>query len=158
MNPPPTSIPITSLWVSPAHQPQACCILHRTLHWRFDSYMIVYMFQCHSPTSSQPLPLPLSPKVRYTHLSFLLSCIRGHHCHQNKERKTKPQRQSSSWECWTDSYFDTHSFKQSIDRYLNVLIFLWWNQQVPQFQLSECALLASFSNPVNQHEQKYGMS
>ena len=30
MNPPPTSLPITSLWVIPVHQPQACCILHRT--------------------------------------------------------------------------------------------------------------------------------
>ena len=38
MNPPPTSLPITSLWVIPMHQPQACCILHRT--------MILYMFQC----------------------------------------------------------------------------------------------------------------
>ena len=38
------------------------------IDWRFDSYMIVYMFQCHSPKSSHPLSLPLSPKVRYTHL------------------------------------------------------------------------------------------
>ena len=30
--------------------------------WWFDSYMIVYIFQCHSPKSSHPLPLPLSPK------------------------------------------------------------------------------------------------
>ena len=29
--PPPTSLPITSLWVIPMHQPQACCILRRTL-------------------------------------------------------------------------------------------------------------------------------
>ena len=29
------------------------------------------MFQCHSPKSSHPLPLPLSPKVRYTHLCLL---------------------------------------------------------------------------------------
>ena len=28
--PPPTSLPTTSLWVIPVHQPQACCILHRT--------------------------------------------------------------------------------------------------------------------------------
>ena len=42
--------------------------------WRFDSYMIVYMFQCHSPKSSHPLPLPLSPKVRYTHLC-LFCCL-----------------------------------------------------------------------------------
>ena len=54
------------------------------IDWRFDSYMIVYMLQCHSPKSSHPLPLPLSPKVRYTHLSFLLSCIQGRHCHLSK--------------------------------------------------------------------------
>ena len=36
--------------------------------WQFISYMIVYMFQCHSPKSSHPLPLPQSPKtpVQYT--------------------------------------------------------------------------------------------
>ena len=38
------------------------------IDWRFVSYMIVYMFQCHSPKSSHPLPLPLSPKVRSIHL------------------------------------------------------------------------------------------
>ena len=55
------------------------------IDWQFDSYMIVYMFQCHSPKSSHPLPLPLSPKVRYTHLClFLLSCIQGRHCHLSK--------------------------------------------------------------------------
>ena len=30
--------------------------------WRLVSYMILYMFQCHSPKSSHPLPLPQSPK------------------------------------------------------------------------------------------------
>ena len=28
------------------------------LDWQFISYMILYMFQCHSPKSSHPLPLP----------------------------------------------------------------------------------------------------
>ena len=28
------------------------------LDWRFISYMILYMFQCHSPRLSHPLPLP----------------------------------------------------------------------------------------------------
>ena len=32
------------------------------LDWRFVSYMILYMFQCHSPKSSHLLPLPQSPK------------------------------------------------------------------------------------------------
>ena len=32
------------------------------LDWWFISCMIVYMFQCHSPKSSHPLPLPQSPK------------------------------------------------------------------------------------------------
>ena len=31
------------------------------LDWWLVSYMIVYMFQCHSPKSSHPLPLPQSP-------------------------------------------------------------------------------------------------
>ena len=32
------------------------------LDWRFILHMIMYMFQCHSPISSCPLPLPQSPK------------------------------------------------------------------------------------------------
>ena len=30
LNPPPTSLPISSLWVIPVHQPQASCILYQT--------------------------------------------------------------------------------------------------------------------------------
>ena len=37
------------------------------LDWWFVSYMILYMFQCHSPKSS-PLPLPQSPKDCSIHL------------------------------------------------------------------------------------------
>ena len=44
------------------------------IDWRFVSYMIVYMFQCHSPKPSHLLPLPLSPKVRSTHLC-LFCCL-----------------------------------------------------------------------------------
>jgi len=32
------------------------------LDWRLVSYMLLYIFQCHSPKSSHPLPLPQSPK------------------------------------------------------------------------------------------------
>ena len=42
--------------------------------WHFVSYMIVYMFQCHSPISSHPLPLPQSPKDCSTHLC-LFCCL-----------------------------------------------------------------------------------
>ena len=31
------------------------------LDWWLVSYMVLYMFQCHSPKSSHPLPLPQSP-------------------------------------------------------------------------------------------------
>ena len=41
---------------------------------QFVSYMVVYMFQCHSPKLSHPLPLPLSPKVHSTHLC-LFCCL-----------------------------------------------------------------------------------
>ena len=44
------------------------------IDWRFVSYMIVYMFQCHSPKSSHPLPLPQGPKVRSIHLC-LFCCL-----------------------------------------------------------------------------------
>ena len=32
------------------------------LDWWLVSYMILYIFQCHSPRSSHPLPLPQKPK------------------------------------------------------------------------------------------------
>ena len=32
------------------------------LDWWLVSYMVLFMFQCHSPKSSHPLPLPQSPK------------------------------------------------------------------------------------------------
>ena len=38
LNPPPSSLPIPSLWVVPVHQPQASSIVHRT--WTGDSFHI----------------------------------------------------------------------------------------------------------------------
>ena len=44
------------------------------LDWQFISYMILYMFQCHSPKSSHPLSLPQSPKDWSIHLC-LFCCL-----------------------------------------------------------------------------------
>ena len=44
------------------------------LDWRFISHMIFYMFQCHSPKSSHPCPLPQSPKDCSIHLC-LFCCL-----------------------------------------------------------------------------------
>ena len=71
LNPPPTSLLVPSLWVIPVHQPQASCI-EPGLAIR--SYMILYMFQCHSPKSSHPRPLPQSPKDCSIHLC-LFCCL-----------------------------------------------------------------------------------
>ena len=60
LNPPPTSLPIPSLWVIPVHQPQASCtsiepglaihFLHDIIHVSMPFSQII------------PLPLPQSPK------------------------------------------------------------------------------------------------
>ena len=44
------------------------------LDWRFVSHVIIYMFQCHSPISSHPRPLPQSPKDCSIHLC-LFCCL-----------------------------------------------------------------------------------
>ena len=79
------------IWVpnpeSPCHLPPhiisldhprapAPSILYPVLNidWQFVSYMIVYMFQCHSLKSSHHLPLPQSPKVHSIHLC-LFCCL-----------------------------------------------------------------------------------
>ena len=88
-----TSIPLGCTWVPnpepPSHFPPhiislghpsapAPSILYpvSNLDWRFISYMILYVFQCHSPKSSHPLPLPLpqSPKDCSIHLC-LFCCL-----------------------------------------------------------------------------------
>ena len=65
---------------------QAPSIQYRTsnLDWRVVSFMILYMFQCHPPKLSYPLPLPQSPKDCSIHLCLLLSRIQGYCYHLSK--------------------------------------------------------------------------
>ena len=52
------------------------------LDWRLISYMILYIFQCHSPKSSHPLPLPQSPKdFSIHHWIFKASFVSKKKCH-----------------------------------------------------------------------------
>ena len=44
------------------------------LDWPLVTYMVLYVFQCHSPKSSHPLPLPQSPKDCCIHYC-LFSCL-----------------------------------------------------------------------------------
>ena len=44
------------------------------LDWRLIPYMTLYVFQCHSPKSSYPLPLPQSPKDCSIH-QCLFCCL-----------------------------------------------------------------------------------
>ena len=56
---PPSHLPPHIISLDHPHAP-APSILYpaSNIDWRFVSCMIVYMFQCHSPKSSHPLPLP----------------------------------------------------------------------------------------------------
>ena len=80
-NPEPAShLPCHIISLDHPHAP-APSILYpaSNLDWRFISYMILYMFQCHFPKASHPLPLPQSPKDCSIYLSLLLSRIQGYH-------------------------------------------------------------------------------
>ena len=72
---PPSDLPPHNISLGHPRAP-APSILHPAsdIDWRFVSYTILHMFQCHSPTSSHPRPLPLSPKVRSTRLC-LFCCL-----------------------------------------------------------------------------------
>ena len=61
------SLHIISLGHPSAPAPSNLCPASN-LDWRFTSYMILYTFQCRSPKSSHPLPLPQSPKDCSIHL------------------------------------------------------------------------------------------
>ena len=67
--PPPTSLPIPSLWIIPVHQPQASCIMHRT--WTGDSFHIWY-YTCFNAILPNHPTLSLSDRVQKT---VLYTCV-----------------------------------------------------------------------------------
>ena len=60
LNPPPSSLlpPHTIPLGLPRAPAPSIQYSASNLDWRLVSYMILYIFQCHSPKSSHPLPLP----------------------------------------------------------------------------------------------------
>ena len=84
LNPPPTSLPVPSLWVIPVHQPQASCILHWT--WTGNSFQIRYYICFNAILPNHPT-LALSHRVQKTVLYIcvsLLSSIQGYCYHLSK--------------------------------------------------------------------------
>ena len=61
LNPPPSSLLNTIPLCHPSALAPSIQYRASNLDWQLVSYMILYMFQCHSPKSSHPLPLQQSP-------------------------------------------------------------------------------------------------
>ena len=68
--PPPTSLPIPSLWVFPVHQPRASCIMHWT--WTGNLFHIWY-YTCFSAILPNHPTLALSHRVQKTVLYICVS-------------------------------------------------------------------------------------
>ena len=85
---PPSHLPPYTIPLGHPSAPAPSIQYHASnLDWRFISYTILYMFQCHSPKSSHPLPLPFCiehKRLFYTSVSLLLSCMQGDHYHFSK--------------------------------------------------------------------------
>ena len=69
LNPPPSSLPLPSLWVIPVHQPQASSIVHQT--WTGDSFHIYYT--CFNAILPNHPTLVLSHRVQKTVLHISVS-------------------------------------------------------------------------------------
>ena len=72
---PSSHIPPHHIPVDHPSAPAPSTLYHASnLDWWFISHMILYMFQCHSPKSSHPHPLPRTPKDCSIHLC-LCCCL-----------------------------------------------------------------------------------
>ena len=70
LNPPPTSLPVPSLWVISVYQPQASCIVHQT--WTGDAFPIWY-YTCFNAILPNHPTLSLSHRVQRTVLYICVS-------------------------------------------------------------------------------------
>ena len=75
LNPPPSSLPIPSLWVVTVHRLWVPCFMHQTWDWWSISHMVMYIFQCYSLKSSHSCLLPQSPKVCSLYLCLFFCFI-----------------------------------------------------------------------------------
>ena len=75
LNPPPSSLPIPSLWVIPVHQPQASSIVHRT--WTGESFHIWY-YTCFNALLQNHPTLYLSHRVQKTVVYICVSFAVSH--------------------------------------------------------------------------------
>jgi len=72
---PPSHLPPHTIPLGHPSAPAPSTLYHASnLDWWFVSHVIIYMFQCHSPISSHPCPLPQSPKDCSIHLC-LFCCL-----------------------------------------------------------------------------------
>ena len=72
---PPSCLPPHPIPLGHPSAPAPSTLYHASnLDWQSISRMIIYMFQCHSPKPSHPLPLSQSPKDCSVHLC-LFCCL-----------------------------------------------------------------------------------
>ena len=74
LNPPPSSLPVPSLWVVPVHQPQASSIVHQT--WTGDLYSL-FIYQLSSYCFTFTFHFHALEKEMATHSSILAWRIPG---------------------------------------------------------------------------------
>ena len=80
----PSHLPSHAIPLGHPSAPAPSTLYHESnLDWRFVSHVIIYKFQCHSPISSSPCPLPQSPKDCSTHLCLFCGLMLKFDIEQN---------------------------------------------------------------------------